>query len=105
MVWNYHDDDLPAASAPVKLSLAGLPANARVLVEHFRIDDDHSNAFAAWKRVGSPAAPTPEQYAQLEASGQLQPLRSPEWRTLKGSDLELEFSMPRQSVSLIRLSW
>ncbi len=105
MVWNYHDDELPAASTPVKLSLAGLPANARVLVEHFRIDDDHSNAFTAWKRMGSPAAPTPEQYGQLEAAGQVQSLRSPEWRTLKGSELALEFSMPRQSVSLIRLTW
>ena len=40
MVWNYHDDDLPAPSAPVRLAVSGLPAAAgRVLVEHFRIDE------------------------------------------------------------------
>jgi len=48
LLWNYHDDDLPAAPAPVHLELAGIPPTAtRVLVEHYRIDDEHSNAYTA----------------------------------------------------------
>jgi len=103
LVWNYHDDDTPAAASPVHLTLAGVPN--RVLVEHFRIDDDHSNAYTAWTRMGSPAAPSPEQYAALEAAGQLQLLHSPEWMAAKEGKLELSFRLPRQSVSLISVKW
>jgi xylan 1,4-beta-xylosidase len=63
LAWNYHDDDLPASAAPVHLEIHGVPAGAsRVLVRHFRIDDTHSNAFTAWKQMGSPQQPTAEQY-------------------------------------------
>ena len=106
MVWNYHDDDLPAPAAPVHLSLGGLPAGAgRVLVEHYRIDGQHSNAYTAWQQMGSPQKPSAEQYAVLEAAGQLQLLGSPEWLPVKDGVLELAFPMQRQSVSLIKVSW
>ncbi len=105
-MWNYHDDELPAAPAHVKLALAGLPANAlRVLVQHFRIDDQHSNAYTAWKEIGSPQKPSPEQYAKLEAAGQLELLKSPEWHTVPSGTLSLEFDLPRHAVSLLRVSW
>ena len=78
---------------------------ARVLVEHFRIDDEHSNAYTAWKQMGSPAQPSPEQYARLEAAAQLQLLRSPEWRTPSDGRVAMEFQLPRQAVSLVRLTW
>ena len=106
LVWNYHDDELPAAAAPVRLTLAGIPSAAgRVRVEHFRIDDQHSNAYTAWKQMGSPAQPSTEQYAQLEAAGQLQLLTSPEWRPAKDGKVELAFQLPRHAVSLVRVSW
>jgi xylan 1,4-beta-xylosidase len=106
LVWNYHDDELPAPPAAVKLEIAGLPAAAsRVMVEHFRIDEEHSNAYTAWKKMGSPQKPSFEQYAKLEASGQLELLKSPEWRSAKSGLLALEFDLPRHGVSLIRLSW
>jgi xylan 1,4-beta-xylosidase len=106
MVWNYHDDDVPAAAAPVHLTLAGLPAGAaRVLVEHYRIDADHSNAYTVWQQMGSPLQPTAEQYARLEAAGQLQLLGSPEWMGAAGGKLELRFDLPRQGVSLVKASW
>ncbi|HEV2448678.1 MAG TPA: beta-xylosidase [Candidatus Sulfopaludibacter sp.] len=103
LVWNYHDDELPAAPSPVHLTLSGVPS--RALVEHFRIDDDHSNAYTAWKRMGSPQQPSAEQYRQLEAAAQLELFGSPEWRTPEGGKLALEFALPRHSVSLIRVSW
>ena len=72
LVWNYHDDDLPAAPAPVHLALAGIPKTAaRVLMEHYRIDDEHSNAYTAWKQMGSPQQPSPEQYAQAGSGGRV----------------------------------
>ena len=105
ILWNYHDDDQPAPASPVRLSLAGLPAAGTVLVEHYRIDEDHSNAYTVWQQMGSPQKPTAGQYASLEAAGQLQLLRSPEWLAVKDGKLELAFSLPRQSVSLVTVRW
>ena len=106
MVWNYHDDELAAAAAPVRVAVQGMPkAAGRVLVQHYRIDDEHSNSYTVWKQMGSPRQPTAEQYARLEAAGQLQLLGSPEWRTAQEGKLELVFTLPRHAVSLVRLSW
>ena len=58
LAWHHHDDDVPGPAAEVELTLSGLPAgDGPVLLEHFRIDRDHSNAFEAWKRMGSPQQP------------------------------------------------
>jgi len=106
LVWNYHDDDVPAPEARVRLEIADGPSAAtRVLVRHYRIDEAHSNAWRAWKTLGSPQHPTPEQYATLEAAGQLQLLDSPRWVDVRGGSTSVGFSLPRQAVSLMELSW
>jgi xylan 1,4-beta-xylosidase len=106
MVWHYHDDDVAAAAAPVALTFAGVPAGAgKVLVRHYRIDERHSNAYAVWKQMGSPQSPTPEQYAQLEAAGQLQMLGSPYYAAPKNGVVEVNFALPRHGVSLVQVSW
>jgi xylan 1,4-beta-xylosidase len=106
LAWNYHDDDGPAPGTQVRLEIAGIPGSAaRVLVLHYRIDEAHSNAWTAWKALGSPQDPSPEQYAKLEAAGQLQLADSPRWVDVRGSAAKLEFSLPRQGVSLMELSW
>jgi xylan 1,4-beta-xylosidase len=104
LIWNYHDDDVAVPPSPVTLEIAGVLAS-RVRMEHFRIDDRHSNAFTAWKEMGSPQQPTPEQQTRLEAAGQLQLLGSPEWKDVRAGKVELTFSLPRQAVSLLRISW
>jgi xylan 1,4-beta-xylosidase len=106
LVWNYHDDELAAAPAAVRVAINGIPRAAeRVLVEHYRIDDEHSNAYTLWKQMGSPQQPTPEQYTRLEAAGHLQLLGSPEWRQPQDGKLALDFTLPRHGVSLLRLTW
>jgi xylan 1,4-beta-xylosidase len=106
LAWNYQDDDLPAPAAPVHLEIRGVPAGAsRVLVRHFRIDDTHSNAWTAWKGMGSPQQPTAEQYEALEAAGQLQTFDSPRWIEVRGGVANLDMTLPRQAVSLLQLSW
>jgi len=106
MVWNYHDDDVPAPAAEVQLTIAGIPAAVkRVLLQHYRIDETHSNAYTLWKNLGAPQSPSPEQYAKLQAAGQLQLLTSPEWLDVKDGKATIETTLPRQAVSLLRLSW
>jgi xylan 1,4-beta-xylosidase len=106
LLWNYHDDDLPAPASQVNLLVGELPNGiSRALVEHFRVDAEHSNSYTEWKRMGSPPSPPPAEYMKLEAAGQLQLLESPSWQVIEGGTLHLRFVMPRQSLSLVRISW
>jgi xylan 1,4-beta-xylosidase len=106
LLWNYHDDDLPAAATPIDLVISGLPAKtSRAELEHFRIDASHSNAFTAWKEMGSPQSPTPAQYELLQGAGQLQLLTSPAWTPITQGAAHVQFALPRQGLSLVRISW
>ena len=109
LVWHYHDDDVPGPDATVELTVAGLPVAASVpslRVVHYRVDRDHSNAYTAWQKLGSPLAPSRPQYAQLEAASQLAILTdSPASVAIQSGAAALTFSLPRQAVSLIVLSW
>ncbi len=106
MLWNYHDDDVAAPDADVEVSIAGIPVGVKkVLLEHYRIDDTHSNAYTEWKALGSPQSPTPEQYAQLKAAGQLELLTSPEWLDVSNGKVTIGTSLPRQATSLMHLKW
>jgi xylan 1,4-beta-xylosidase len=106
LLWNYHDDDLAAPASPVNVTLTGLPANVkRVHLRHYRIDADHSNAWTAWKNMGSPQNPTPEQYASLKAAGQLQTLDPDRKLTAHRGRLDLSVILPREAVSLIQVTW
>jgi xylan 1,4-beta-xylosidase len=105
MAWHYHDDDVQGPDATVEMELASFPpGNSPTKIEHFRIDENHSNAFAAWKRMGSPQAPTAEQYAQLEKAGQLAAVRGAETISIKDGNMVLKFTLPRQAVSLLQVT-
>ncbi len=106
MVWHYHDDDLPGPDAAVKLVLSGLPAGLdKARLQHFRVDQNHSNAFTAWKGMNSPQKPTPEQYSELEAAGRLTQIDAPSTTAIEGGKTLLRFALPRQAVSLVVLEW
>ena len=102
MLWHYHDDDVPGPDAAVELTIKGLAAGAAQL-RHYRIDETHSNAFSAWKRMGSPQQPTPDQYEQLVAAGQLQGAGPPEQIRIGDQGHLLAITLPRQGVSLLVL--
>jgi xylan 1,4-beta-xylosidase len=103
LVSNYHDSGKAGPEAAVRLTIAGVPAG-RHLLEHFRVDQQHSNSYEAWKKMGSPQQPTPEQYAGLEQAGQLQNLESPRWIEAQDGRVLVEFSLPRHGVSLLRIA-
>jgi len=106
MLWNYHDAETPAEPAGVTVTIAGIPAGIRrVLVQHYRIDQTHSNAYTVWLAMVSPQQPTPEQYATLRSAGQLQTLTSPTWFDVKDGSVQLSTDLPRQAISFLRLSW
>jgi xylan 1,4-beta-xylosidase len=103
-VWNYHDDDLPGPAADVELTVVGA-ADGRPRLTHDRVDAEHSNAYEAWKTMGSPPQPTAAQYAQLERAGKLQPLAAPQRLRVEDATVRVTFTLPRQGVSLVKLSY
>jgi len=106
LMWNYHDEDLPAPASPIDLTVTGLPTTVtHGLLEHFRVDSGHSNSFAAWKQMGSPQTPSPEQYEKLWDAGQLRLLDSPAWIPIEKGSTHVGFTLPRQAVSLVRIRW
>jgi xylan 1,4-beta-xylosidase len=104
LVSNYHDSGKPGPAAPIDLKIAGLP-KGRLLVQHYRVDNERSNAYELWKKMGSPAQPNKDQYAQLEEAGQLHLLDSPRWITAENGGTQVTFDLPRHGVSLIRVTW
>jgi xylan 1,4-beta-xylosidase len=104
LIWNYHDDDLPAAAAEISLAIEGLP-DGRVTLTHYRVDTDHSNAYTVWKRMGSPQAPTAGQRDELLKAGQLNALEPPIRLGVASGRATIAFELPRQGVSLLRVIW
>jgi xylan 1,4-beta-xylosidase len=104
MVWNYHDDDLVDAAAPVALTIAGIPAASAVL-RHYRIDQEHSNSYSAWQRMGSPANPSPAQVRELQQASELAMLAPPSTVKISGNSTTIRMQLPRQAVSLVVLSY
>jgi xylan 1,4-beta-xylosidase len=106
MIWNYCDEDGSGPAANVALNIAGIPTDAkRLLVRHYRIDQDHSNAYVVWKQLGSPQDPSSDQYEKLDQAGQLQLLESPRWIESEQNAVQIPFSLSIQGLSLVELTW
>jgi xylan 1,4-beta-xylosidase len=107
MVWHYHDDDIKGAEAAVDLAVAGLPATAsEAKLTHYRVDEHHSNAYDAWRRMGSPIAPNQRQYRELQEASNLGKLTdAPANASIENGTTTLKIALPRQGVSLLVLEW
>ena len=104
MLWHYHDDDVMTANANIEVELKGLQAKV-VNFHHYRIDNENSNSYEVWKKMGSPENPTKEQIVLLEKAGQLTLLTSPSYLKTNNGELKLNVSLPRQGVSLLKFDW
>ena len=104
MVWHYHDDDLAGADAAVEIDALGLGSRSgEGTLTHYRIDQQHSNAYAEWQRLGSPLAPNQNTYARFEQAGKLATLSEPVTVRIARGKATLKFNLPRQGVSLLVL--
>lgn len=104
IIFNYHDDMVPAAPTPVRLTIR-MPKDAhlRARVNHYRIDDTHSNAYTQWLEHNSPQKPTPAVLAELNAAGELEMLEPARFYDVHNGEVQLSFSLPRYAVSFIEL--
>jgi len=103
MVWNYHDEDKQETAEEINIVLDGLPAES-ITVTEYRIDNEHSNSYEVWKKMGSPQKPTTDQVAILKKAGQLQMLNQPVKMKVNKS-MSLKIHLSRQGVSLLKLDW
>jgi xylan 1,4-beta-xylosidase len=100
LVWNYHDDDIAAPAADVQLTVDGL-TNGAATVTHYRVDGDHGNSYAAWRKMGSPQPPSATEHKRLERAGKLASLAPPKRIRIGDGKLVEQFALPRQGVSLL----
>jgi len=106
LLWNYHDVNQPSPTVSTTVTISGIPVGVtRVLLQHYRIDETHSNAYTVWQRMGSPQNPTAQQYDKLQAAGQLQLLTSPEWLDVTNGSVTTSTDLPHLGISLLRLTW
>ncbi|MGG9963154.1 GH39 family glycosyl hydrolase [Ferruginibacter sp. SUN106] len=105
MIWNYHDDDdITKVPKPVLINIKGIPTNTMTMTE-YRIDDTHSNAYTAWKKMGQPQNPTMAQVKELEKAGQLQVIRKMKDLWVDNGIGIFTLSLPPQGVSLLKLEF
>jgi len=107
LIWHYHDDDLPGPDAAVHLDLTHLPPPFRTGAQltEYRVDRDHSNAYDAWRAMGSPEAPNDTQRAALIQAAGLATIGA-KGRPLPvaGKAAAIDLTLPRQGVTLLVVS-
>ena len=104
LVWNYHDTAIQNEGSFVELKINGIPSDQATLT-HYRIDSGHSNSYEIWKKLGSPQNPTATQISTLEKAGQLEMLYAPENIRISNNEALIKMHLPRQAVSLIKLTY
>lgn len=102
LLYCHHDDWDVQGTFDVDLKLSNLPSG-RMQVRHYRIDAEHSNAYAEWMRQGMPDYPNAGQYAAIKARDGLELLAPPETVLVTEGGAALQFSMPVHAVSLLVL--
>ena len=106
MAWNYKEEDVAEPAKNVTIEITGLPENVKKAeLEEFRVDEERSNAFTEWKKMGSPQKPNAEEYARLEKAGLLARVNGPARVVLKEGKLELTTELPHEGMVLYRLYW
>ena len=106
MVWNYKEEDVAGPARQVKIEISGLPASVKnAELEEFRVDEERSNSFTAWKKMGSPQRPTAEEYERLEKAGQLERVTGQSTTAVSGGKSELTTGLPHEGIVLFHLHW
>jgi xylan 1,4-beta-xylosidase len=99
MIYNYNENVSDREAKKVQLSVL-LPSPGSYKLSHYRIDENHSNAYTIWKLMGSPFNPDEVQIKKIKNRQGLE-LYEPE-RSIKVNNgkVVIPVEMPHHSVSL-----
>lgn len=105
LIYNHHDDwDRNDANA-IELAVTNLPLLAAALtVTHYRIDPEHSNAYAEWVRQGKPMYPAADQRSVIQARDGLEIVAPVQEVAVEQGKVTLHFHLPVHSISLLILT-
>ena len=104
LVWNYSDVDLPADAAAIQMTVDGLP-KGEMRMEEFRMDSDHSNCVCGVVEDGIAGAAYGEAEGELQKASGLERMGGVKTVAAKDGMVGIPMSLPRQGVSLVRISW
>ena len=96
VVWNLVDPDKAGAPLELRLAFKNVPANAPLKVS--LVDNDHGNTLAAYRAIGSPQYPTPDQIREINSATALPP---PDRLQLNGTHLDLKLQV--NALALIEI--
>ena len=100
IVWHQVRDQYAQGRRRVRIRLDHLPWENCVRIQHYRIDETHSNAHTIWKTLGSPEHPSPEKLMVIKKREGLEKYQ-PDKITMVGErSLSVFVEMPMHSVSL-----
>jgi xylan 1,4-beta-xylosidase len=105
MLWNYQDDENKKTEALIKLNLENL-AGKKVTVTSYLVDENHSNAYTVWQKMGSPQTPSRQQIQDLQTIGRSSMLYVPQqtFGTINGN-LDYHFKLEVQGEAVLKVSW
>jgi xylan 1,4-beta-xylosidase len=95
-VWNLVDPGKSGSAISVRLTFDNVSANARATIS--TVDDNHGNTLAAYKALGSPTYPTPEQVVKMNAASVLP---APTQLRLDGNHLDVKLQV--NALALIEI--
>ena len=104
LIYSHHDDRDVAGEREVCLSITGFGGQKGLKLRHYRIDTQHSNAYAQWLREGSPDYPDEKQYTAIKAREGLEEYAPAAVCDSQNDELTLRFTLPAHAVSLIEIS-
>jgi xylan 1,4-beta-xylosidase len=105
LVWSHHDDWEVTGEATVEVEVVNLPWDSdQVRCRHYRIDDQHSNAYTEWKRQGAPQDPTETQLRVIHSREGLELLEPDQVVSLFGHRFRKTIRLPINGISLLVLT-
>jgi xylan 1,4-beta-xylosidase len=94
--WNLVDLDKVGSAKTIELEIRGAKSDSAVLIS--RVDETHANSLAAYKAMGSPRYPTPQQVESLNRAAEI-----PQAENARLSKGAIEVELPVNGLALIEV--
>jgi len=105
VIWNFDENAKKSGVARVLLEVRSLPTGfKKVSVERFQIDREHSNSYSAWKKLGAPQDPTPEQVKYIQENESLKLVETQRETEVVDGVVRYVFDLPVHGVCLVKIN-
>ncbi|MFZ5518491.1 MAG: GH39 family glycosyl hydrolase [Candidatus Zhuqueibacterota bacterium] len=103
-LWNFDETQANSSPAGILLRVVRLPQHLkRAAIRRYQIDAQHSNAYSAWKEMGSPQYPTDSELAALRSRQNLELIEEVHSVEVRQGNLEYSLTLPACSVCVVQI--